>query len=228
MVVDDEKDIADIIAYNLEQEGYGVCKAYNGRAAWDLMIYEKPDLILLDLMMPGISGMDLCKMIRSNPRLAKLPIIMLTARTDPIDKVVGLEMGADDYITKPFHVKELIARIRAVLRRTAPSSDGDATETFDMDGFHIDFSSHDVSIEGHPIILSAQEFKLLKFFVEHPNRVYTRDQLLDYVWGDEVFVESRTVDTHISRLRALIEPDKKNPRYLHTVRGTGYKFGKMP
>ena len=226
IVVEDEKDIADIIAYNLEREGYRIVKVYDGRSAWDLIRTEKPDLVLLDLMMPGISGLELCKLIRGQAPLAKLPIIMLTAKTDPTDKVLGLEMGADDYITKPFHMSELIARIRAVMRRTEPSSDAGMMETFDMDGIHIDFRSHEVRVDGHLVVLSPQEFKLLKFFTEHPGWVYTRDQLLDNVWGNEVFVEPRTVDAHISRLRMMIEKDKKNPKYIQTVRETGYRFGK--
>jgi phosphate regulon transcriptional regulator PhoB len=225
MIADDEKDIADIVAYNIEKEGYRTVKAYDGRTAWDLITREKPDLLLLDLMMPGISGLELCKMIRASAPLARLPIIMLTAKTDDIDKIVGLEMGADDYVTKPFNMRELIARVRAVLRRAETQAGPGPAETFDQGGLHIDFTSHDVRIDGRPVDLSAQEFKLLTFFVEHPGRVYTREQLLDRVWGDEVFVEPRTVDTHISRLRTLIEKDKKNPQFIQTVRGTGYKFG---
>lgn len=226
MVVDDERDIADIVAFNVEKEGYSAVKAYDGRAAWDLINKEKPDLVVLDLMMPGISGLELCKMIRGSASLAQLPIIILTAKTDHVDRIVGLEIGADDYVTKPFHMRELIARVRAVLRRfEAPSAARIHSDTFDKDGLQIDFASYSVKIDGRPVELSSQEFKLLKFFVEHPGRVYTREQLLDQAWGDDVFVEPRTVDTHISRLRTLIERDKKNPTFIQTVRGTGYRFG---
>ena len=153
-----------------------------------------------------------------------MPIIMLTAKTDPVDKVIGLEVGADDYVTKPFHVQELIARVRAVLRRSERLSDGDLPESFDQDGLHIDFKSYRVKVDDRPVELSAREFKLLQFLASHPGRVYSRDQLLDRIWGDDAFVEPRTVDVHISRLRGAIEPDPSEPRYIVTVRGIGYKF----
>jgi phosphate regulon transcriptional regulator PhoB len=225
IVVDDEKDITDLVAYNLEQEGYKVFKAYDGLSAWNAIRLEKFDLALIDLMMPGISGFELCKRIRSSPSWERLPIIMLTAKSDQVDKVLGLELGADDYITKPFHVRELIARIRAVLRRAEYVAEDGEAEKLQMDGIDIDLRSYEVKIEGRSVDLSSHEFRLLRFFIEHPGRVYTRNQLLDYVWGDEVFVEPRTVDAHISRLRTAIEPDKKKPRYIQTIRGIGYKFG---
>ncbi len=224
IVVDDEKDIADLIAYNLEQEGFKVVKAYDGLSAWEIIRSEKADLVVLDLMMPGVSGIELSKLIRASAQLTNLPIIMLTAKSDQVDKILGLELGADDYITKPFHVRELIARIRAVLRRTEAAADAGAVEKLHIEDIEIDLRSYDVKMSGKPIALSPHEFRLLKFFAEHPGRVYTRNQLLDYVWGDEVFVEPRTVDAHISRLRTSIEQDKKNPHYIQTVRGIGYKF----
>ena len=185
---------------------------------------EKPDLVILDLMMPETSGMEVCRMIRRQEATAALPIIMLTAKSDPVDKILGLEIGADDYITKPFHVRELIARVRAVLRRSERLPETDLPESLDYPGLHIDFESYRVTVDGRPVDLSSREFKLLQFFIGHPGRVYSRDQLLDRVWGDEAFVEPRTVDVHISRLRAAIEPDKENPQYILTVRGIGYKF----
>jgi DNA-binding response OmpR family regulator len=175
-------------------------------------------------MMPEIPGMDVCRMIRRQDSPAALPIIMLTAKSDPVDKILGLEVGADDYLTKPFHVRELIARVRAVLRRLERKPDEDIPESFDFRGLHVDFKSYQVSVNGRPVELSSREFKLLHFFIGHPGRVYSRDQLLDRVWGDESFVEPRTVDVHISRLRGVIEPDQSNPQYILTVRGIGYKF----
>ena len=224
LVADDEKDIVELIAFNLEREGFAVCRSYDGLKAWERVNTEKPDLVILDLMMPELPGMEVCGRIRRQETTASLPIIMLTAKSDPVDKILGLEIGADDYITKPFHVRELIARVRAVLRRSERPNDADVIESFDYRGLHIDFQSYRVTVEGEPIDLSSREFKLLRFFTSHPGRVYSRDQLLDRVWGDEAFVEPRTVDVHISRLRGAIEPDKENPRYILTVRGIGYKF----
>jgi len=225
IVVDDEKDITDLVAYNLEQEGFHVVKAYDGLSAWDAIRSGRFDLAVLDLMMPGMTGFELCKRIRSSAQSAQLPIIMLTAKSDQVDKILGLELGADDYVTKPFHVRELIARIRAVLRRTEAIAVSGAMKKIHIEGIEIDLKSYEVKIDGKPIALSPNEFRLLKFFAEHPGRVYTRDQLLDYVWGDNVFVEPRTVDAHISRLRTIIEPDRQNPHYIQTVRGIGYRFG---
>jgi phosphate regulon transcriptional regulator PhoB len=224
LVADDEKDIVELVAYNLEQEGFAVLAASDGRQAWEKVNEEKPDLLILDLMMPGIPGMEVCRMVRRQASTASLPIIMLTAKADPIDKILGLEIGADDYIAKPFHVRELIARVRAVLRRSEPPPEGGLPESFSFEGLEIDGASCRVTVEGRPAALSSREFKLLQFLSRHRGRVYSRDQLLDRVWGDEAFVEPRTVDVHISRLRAAIEPDRDNPRYILTVRGLGYKF----
>ena len=224
LVADDEKDIVELVAFNLEREGFAVYRAYDGQKAWEMVNTDKPDLVILDLMMPELSGMEVCGRIRRQETTASLPIIMLTAKSDPVDKILGLEIGADDYITKPFHVRELIARVRAVLRRSERRNDADQSEPFAYRGLHIDFTSYQVTVNGRPVELSSREFKLLQFFTSHPGRVYSRDQLLDRVWGDEAFVEPRTVDVHISRLRGAIEPDKENPQYILTVRGIGYKF----
>jgi phosphate regulon transcriptional regulator PhoB len=224
LVADDEKDIIELVAFNLEREGFAVLRAYDGNKAWEMVNKEKPDLVILDLMMPEMPGMEVCKRIRRQETTASLPIIMLTAKSDPVDKILGLEIGADDYITKPFHVRELIARVRSVLRRSERRTDTDHREPFDFRGLHIDFLSYQVTVNSRPVELSSREFKLLQFFTSHPGRVYSRDQLLDRVWGDEAFVEPRTVDVHISRLRGAIEPDKENPQYILTVRGIGYKF----
>lgn len=224
LVADDEKDIVELVAFNLEREGFAVSRAYDGQKAWEMINAQKPDLVILDLMMPELSGMEVCARLRRQGTTASLPVIMLTAKSDPVDKILGLELGADDYITKPFHVRELIARVRAVLRRSEGRQEADLPAAFDFRGLHIDFKSYQVTVMGQPVKLSSREFKLLQFFTSHPGRVYSRDQLLDRVWGDEAFVEPRTVDVHISRLRAAIEPDKENPQYILTVRGIGYKF----
>jgi phosphate regulon transcriptional regulator PhoB len=224
LVVDDEKDIVELISYNLEQEGFAVIKAYDGQMAWERVKTAKLDLVVLDLMIPGIHGLEVCKLIRRDAATETLPIIMLTAKSDQVDKILGLELGADDYVTKPFNVRELIARIRAVLRRYEGRQQIELSETFAFQGLSVNFGSCTVAVDGKKVDLSSREFKLLKFFTGHPGRVYSRDQLLDYVWGDETFVEPRTVDVHISRLRATIEQDKENPKYILTVRGIGYKF----
>ena len=227
LVVDDEKDIVELISYNLEQEGFAVIKAYDGQMAWERVKTAKPDLVVLDLMIPGIHGLEVCKLIRRDAATETLPIIMLTAKSDQVDKILGLELGADDYVTKPFNVRELIARIRAVLRRYEGRQQIELSETFAFQGLSVNFGSCTVAVDGKKVDLSSREFKLLKFFTGHPGRVYSRDQLLDYVWGDEAFVEPRTVDVHISRLRATIEQDKENPKYILTVRGIGYKFADL-
>jgi len=223
LVVDDEKDIVDLVSYNLEMEGFRVLKAYDGETALRMVKTGSPDLVILDLMLPGLQGLDVCRAIRGNPRSASLPIIMLTAKGEEVDRVLGLEMGADDYIGKPFSVRELCARVRAVLRRTEARGEA-GKETFSFGDLHIDYGSYEVSLGGKKVDLSPTEMKLLFFFSRHPGRVYTRDKILDYVWGDTAFVTPRTVDVHIRRLRAQIEKDIENPRYILTVRGVGYKF----
>jgi two-component system alkaline phosphatase synthesis response regulator PhoP len=227
LIADDEKDIVELIAYNLDQEGFAVLKAHDGRKAWEAVQAQKPDLVILDLMMPKMPGMEVCRMIRKEASTAALPVIMLTAKSDSVDKILGLEIGADDYITKPFHVRELIARVRAVLRRSERPSEDDLPKSFTFRELHVDSASCRVTVDGRPVELSSREFKLLQFFIGHPGRVYSRDQLLDRVWGDESFVEPRTVDVHVSRLRGAIETDPANPRYILTVRGIGYKFADL-
>jgi phosphate regulon transcriptional regulator PhoB len=227
LIVDDEKAIVDLISYNLEKEGFATIKAYDGESALELVKAVKPDLVILDLMLPGIRGLEVCKFIRKNPDTEALPIIMLTAKGDQVDKILGFEMGADDYITKPFNVRELIARVRAVLRRAEVRPGLDKREQFAYKGLQIDYSSYEVTVDGGKVDLGPKELKLLQFLTQHPGRVYSRDQLLDYVWGDEAFVEPRTVDVHVSHLRMAIEEDKKRPQYILTVRGIGYKFADL-
>jgi phosphate regulon transcriptional regulator PhoB len=224
LIVDDEKDIADLISYNLEKEGFATIKVYDGESALELVKAKKPDMVLLDLMLPGIRGMEVCRFIRKNPETETLPIIMLTAKGDQVDKILGFEMGTDDYITKPFNVRELIARVRSVLRRAEVRPDSEKRRQFVYKGLEIDYGSYEVTVDGRKIDLGPKELKLLQFLTQHPGRVYTRDQLLDYVWGDETFVEPRTIDVHVSHLRMAIEEDEKKPQYILTVRGIGYKF----
>ncbi len=224
LVVDDEKDIVELISYNLGKEGFAVLKAYNGEDALKVVKEDRPDLMILDLMLPGMQGLEVTKRLRNNPETARLPILMLTAKSGEVDTILGLEMGADDYVTKPFRVRELMARIRAILRRTAIKEKESEKETFSFKDLFIDFTSHVITLGDIPLELSPTEFKLLSFFVRRPGRVYTRNQILDHVWGDDAFVEPRTVDVHIRRLRSRIEKDMANPRYIITVRGIGYKF----
>ena len=224
LVTDDEKDIVELISYNLEKEGFSILKAYDGEAALRLVQSQKPDLLILDLMLPKLSGFDVCKAIRNNPKVSHLPIIMLTAKADETDKIIGLEIGADDYITKPFSIKELVARVRAILRRLSAESKQPLKEKFSYRGLKIDYASYEVTVDGKKVSLSPTEIKLLFFFTQHTGRVYTRDQILDHVWGDDTFVTPRTVDVHIRRLRSQIEKDVDNPQYIITVRGIGYRF----
>jgi phosphate regulon transcriptional regulator PhoB len=224
LVVDDEKDLVELIAYNLLKEGFSVIKAFDGGTALKLARGENPDLMILDLMLPGIQGIEICKRIRRDPEHATLPIIMLTAKGTEVDTVLGLEVGADDYVTKPFSVKELLARVRSLLRRSSMEKGSGETGSFEYKDLHINYASHTVTVRGRQVDLSPTEFRLLKFLALNPGRVYTRDQLLDRVWGDETFVEPRTVDVHIKRLRSQIEEKQSQPHYILTVRGFGYKF----
>lgn len=224
LIVDDEKDIVELLAYNLEREGYQIAKAYDGQQALQYIKENKPALVILDLMLPVINGFEICRILRKKPATEGLPIIMLTAKTDSVDKIMGLEIGADDYITKPFNIRELIARVRAVLRRWENHAELEDIDKVSFKGLAIDFRTYEVTVEGKKVDFGPTELKLLRFFIMHPGRVYTRDQLLDHVWGNESFVEPRTVDVHVSRLRAAIEQDKENPEYILTVRGIGYKF----
>jgi two-component system phosphate regulon response regulator PhoB len=220
LVVEDEPAIQELIAVNLEHAGHRVQRAYNAAEA-DAMIRDVlPDLIVLDWMLPDLAGTALARRLRADARSKDIPIIMLTARAQEQDKIEGLESGADDYITKPFSPKELLARIKAVLRRRAPQLTDDMIE---IDGLQLDPAAHRVSGQGNELQLGPTEFKLLHFFMTHPERVYSRVQLLDHVWGDHVFVEERTVDVHIRRLRQALEPTGHD-RLIETVRGSGYRL----
>jgi len=220
LVVEDEPAIQELIAYNLKQAGHQPLRADNAEQAMNLVQNALPDLVLLDWMLPGQSGIDFARRLRSDRRTRTVPIIMLTARTDEQDKLTGLDTGADDYITKPFSPRELNARIKAVLRRRAPQMTDDVVQ---LGGLKLDPSSHRISGKGEPVVLGPTEFRLLHFMMTHPERVHSRTQLLDQVWGDHVFVEERTVDVHIRRLRKALEPTDLD-RLVQTVRGTGYRF----
>ncbi len=220
LLVEDEPAIQELLAFNVAQCGFRAIQAYDVPGAMAEINRALPDLILLDWMLPGTSGVELARRLRADSRTRDIPIIMLTARTDEHDKILGLESGADDYITKPFSPRELMARIRAVLRRRAPQI---SDETVRVEGVELSPITHRVSVNGEKIELGPTEFRLLHFFMTHAERVYSRAQLLDQVWGDHVFVEERTVDVHIRRLRQALEPHKLDG-LVQTVRGSGYRF----
>lgn len=226
LVIDDEADIVELISYNLKREGFAVDAAYNGEDALKKIKKNKYDLIILDLMLPGIQGLELCKIIRGIPGTSNLPIIMLTAKGAELDKVLGLEMGADDYITKPFSIRELVARTKAILRRAEHQKESmretAAVGILKIKDMIIDREKYTVTVNDRQMKLSATEFKLLLYLAERPNKIYSRDHLLDAVWGNDVYVEPRTVDVHIRRLRTKIEADPNNPTYIKTMRGIGY------
>ncbi|MDN6297097.1 MAG: phosphate regulon transcriptional regulator PhoB [Halomonas sp.] len=219
LLVEDEAPIRDMIAVALEMADYRVLEAGNVQDAHAMVVDHRPDLVLLDWMLPGASGIELARRLKRDTATAELPIIMLTAKSEEDNKIQGLEAGADDYITKPFSPRELVARLKAVLRRTTPQGVEDAIE---LDGLRLDPVSHRVSVYGEGLEVGPTEYRLLQFFMTHQERVYTRSQLLDQVWGGNVYVEERTVDVHIRRLRkALGQPHQA---LIQTVRGTGYRF----
>ena len=222
LVVEDESAIQELIGFNLEQAGQRYLRADTAEQALEMIQGELPDLILLDWMLPGQSGIEFARRLRGDARTKKLPIIMLTARAEEEDKLRGLETGADDYITKPFSVKELQARIKAVLRRRAPEITDDVIE---YHGLKLDPASHRITGRGKDVHMGPTEFRLLHFFLTHPERVYSRTQLLDHVWGDHVFIEERTVDVHIRRLRAALTKSG-HQTFIQTIRGSGYRFSK--
>lgn len=224
LIVEDEPDIRKLVQYNLTQERFSVLEAEDGEQALKLLQREMPSLVILDLMLPGLSGMELCKLLRQRSETAKLPILMLTAKAGEADRIVGLEMGADDYLAKPFSPREMVARVRAILRRSESKPAPETTPTYDKGSLKIDFSTYEVFVRGKPVKLTLKEFDLLRFLVLNPSRVLNRDQLLDRVWGGETFVTPRTVDVHIRRLRKAVEKDDRKPKWILTVRGVGYKF----
>ncbi|MDF9433942.1 phosphate regulon transcriptional regulator PhoB [Chromohalobacter israelensis] len=219
LIVDDEASIREMIAVALEMADYRVLEADNAQAAHAMVVDDQPDLLLLDWMMPGTSGIELARRLKRDTATAELPIILLTAKSEEDNKIQGLEAGADDYITKPFSPRELVARLKAVLRRTTPKGVEDPVE---IEGLLLDPVSHRVSANGQALDVGPTEYRLLQFFMTHQERAYTRSQLLDQVWGGNVYVEERTVDVHIRRLRKAL--GDAHQHLIQTVRGTGYRF----
>jgi two-component system response regulator RegX3 len=220
LIVEDEESFADPLAYLLRKEGFETSVAGTGAAALDDFERHGADIVLLDLMLPGMSGTDVCKALRQR---SSVPVIMVTARDAEIDKVVGLELGADDYVTKPYSPRELVARIRAVLRRGSVDEVDDAS-ALEAGHVRMDVDRHLVTVEGEIVKLPLKEFELLEYFMRNPGRVLTRGQLIDRVWGADYVGDTKTLDVHVKRLRAKIEPDPTNPISLTTVRGLGYKL----
>ena len=218
LVVDDEKDILDLVSYNLEQEGFKIVKTTDGPSALKVAEKELPDLIVLDLMLPKLSGTEVCKLLKKEKETAGIPIIMLTAKTDEIDRVLGFELGADDYVTKPFSSRELVLRVKAILKRM---KEKEVSELIKIDTLTIDIPKHQVLIDDEQITLTPTEFKLLLGLAERRGKVLTRDVLLDTVWGYDYSGFNRTVDTHVRRLRSKLG---KMGQYIETVRGLGYRF----
>ena len=219
LIVDDERDILEVLRYNLEQAGFLVRTALDGHTALSEILREAPDLVVLDIMLPDMTGLEVCRRIRGAERTSRLPILMLTAKAEEVDRVVGLEIGADDYVTKPFSPRELVLRIQSILRRSIEPPAG--TKLLTHAGLELDPVRHKVTIDGAEIELTAIEFKLLEDLMSRPGRVQSRDSLLERVWGYRSGVESRTVDTHVRRLREKIG---RASEYIETVRGIGYRF----
>ena len=223
MLVDDEESIQKLLTYPLQREGYRVVQARDGEEALKRFSEQPVDLVVLDVMLPRLDGLEVCRRLRTD---SAVPIIMLTARDDEVDKVLGLELGADDYITKPFSIREFRSRIRAVLRRaTLVAEQREQTDgAIVADGLAIDPAKRTVTVSGEPVQLTYVEFELLRTLASHPARVYTREMLLDALWGDHAYREPRTIDVHIRHLREKLEHDPREPRYIFTVRGVGYRF----
>ena len=224
LVVEDEPDISKLVSYNLTQERFKVLTAEDGEQALKVIQREKPNLVVLDLMLPGLSGIEVCKILRDRPETAKLPILMLTAKAGETDRVVGLELGADDYLAKPFSPREMVARVRAILRRANIAASAETPPAYDQGGLKIDFTTYEVFVRGKSVKLTLKEFELLRFLVQNPNRVLSRDQLLDYVHGRSSLNIDRSIDVQVSRLRRKVEADPQAPELIKTVRNGGYFF----
>jgi two-component system response regulator RegX3 len=220
LVIEDEESFRDALQFMLSREGFDVILAPNGAEGMKLFDAKNPDLVLLDLMLPEVSGTEVCKYIRTK---SSTPVIMLTAKDTEIDKVVGLELGADDYVTKPFSTRELLARIKAVLRRGG-EFEVDSIGTIELGPVRMDVERHALTVDGNPVSIPLKEFELLEFLMRNSGRVLTRGQLMDRVWGSNYVGDGKTLDVHIKRIRSKIEPDPANPVYLTTVRGLGYRF----
>ena len=227
LVVDDDKEIARLLRGYLEKAGFGVLVAHDGGTAVHTLRRDKPDLLLLDLMLPDMDGYDITRLVRNDAALAQIPIIMITARVEDSDKIVGLELGADDYVTKPFNPAEVVARVRAQLRaksRLTGSDDGLETAVFQIAGLHMDTGRREVKVNGQAVELTPSEFSLLQTMLENPGFVFTRSELIERGLGQEYIGMDRTLDSHIKNLRRKIEPDPKNPTFIQTVYGIGYRL----
>ncbi len=225
-VIEDEKDIIELLSYNLRKEGYEVLPFTRGTEGLEQLQRKPADLVLLDVLLPDLDGFEICRRIRADERLRSVPVIFLTAKSEEIDRVLGLELGADDYVVKPFSPRELVARVKAVLRRQERSTE--KPEVVDAGELRLDSRTQEVLVSGRSVELSTLEFKLLHYLVSNPRRIFSRDRLLDEVWGRDRFVTPRTVDVHIRRLREKVEAQPNKPRYLQTVRGSGYRFTPEP
>jgi DNA-binding response OmpR family regulator len=221
LLVDDEDSVQKLLAYPLEREGFRVLQARDGEEALERFASEHVDLVVLDLMLPKLDGLEVCKRLRAE---SEVPIIMLTARDDELDKVVGLELGADDYITKPFSIREFRSRVRALLRRASVARPADDGEVITADGLKIDLARRTVEVRGEPVQLTYVEFELLRTLAANPGRVYNRRMLLEALWGGADYREPRTIDVHVRHLREKLERDPAEPEFLLTVRGVGYRF----
>ena len=225
LVVDDEASIRELLTFNLKKNGYEVTAA-DGREA--LAKAAGMDLVLLDIMLPEVDGLEVCRRLKADPQTSGIPIIMLTAKAEEIDRVLGLELGADDYVVKPFSMRELLARVKAVLRRSAKDSQSEKgrEETLKIGGLRLDFSSYQAWLHDEPIALTPKEYELLKLLVTNPGRAFTRDELLERIWGYEYYGDTRTVDVHIRHLRAKLKDDENISKAIETVRGIGYRFAR--
>jgi len=221
LVVEDEQSLREPLVYILQREGFEVLEAADGPSALIEWQNGSPDLILLDLMLPGMSGVDVCREIRTR---SNVPIIMVTAKDSEVDKVVGLEIGADDYVVKPYSTRELLARIKAVLRRGAVPDSSETRSVLEAGPVRLDTERHAVTVNGQPVTLPLKEFELLEYLMDNTNRVLTRGQIIDRVWGSNYYGDTKTLDVHVKRIRSKIEPDPANPKFIMTVRGLGYKF----
>jgi two-component system OmpR family response regulator/two-component system alkaline phosphatase synthesis response regulator PhoP len=224
LVVDDEAAIAELISFNLSKAGYEVYVAGDGPSAMHAIQEQSPDLVVLDIMLPGMDGFEVCRQIRSNPITSHIPILFLTARREEVDRIVGLELGADDYVTKPFSPRELMARVKAILRRTIRTSKDPANDVIKIGELMIDDTRHLVQVSGEPVELTAREYDLLRFLAVNAGKVFSRDSLLEKLWDYDFFGDARTVDVHIRHIREKIERNPGVPEYILTVRGVGYKF----
>ncbi|WP_337572079.1 response regulator transcription factor [Mitsuokella jalaludinii] len=226
LVVDDEASIRELLSFNLKKNGYSVETAADGREA--LAKAAGMDLVLLDIMLPEDDGLEVCRRLKADPQTSGIPIIMLTAKAEEIDHVLGLELGADDYVVKPFSMRELLARVKAVLRRSAKDSQSEKgrEETLKIGGLRLDFSSYQAWLHDEPIALTPKEYELLKLLVTNPGRAFTRDELLERIWGYEYYGDTRTVDVHIRHLRAKLKGDENISKAIETVRGIGYRFAR--